>query len=87
MNFTLADLDLYWVGTDDDTPAGCTIANGVDPVGNTRVFLWRGSEPDDGAFLGSVLITDRHLTAYGPRGGYAKGTGTMSELLACLANA
>lgn len=87
MRFTLADLDLYWVGTDDTTPTGCTLAYGYDPLGNRRLFLWRGPEPSDDTFLGSVLTKEKGpSTAYGSGGGYV-GSGMSGDLLDRLANA
>jgi hypothetical protein len=87
MRFTLADLDLRWVGNDAATPAGCTLGHGYDPLGNLRLFLWRGDQPSDGTFLGSVLTKEKGpSTAYGPGGGYV-GSGMPGDLLDRLANA
>lgn len=82
--FRIADLDLHWTGVDDATPPGHIIANGYDPVGNLRVFLWEGDRPTDDNYRGSLILTDRSATAYGPRGGYVKGIGGHAELLVAL---
>lgn len=87
MQFRLADLDLRWTGTDDNTPARHVIAVGLDPLGNTRTFLWAGDKPSDDTYRGSVLHGDRNQVAYGPRGGYAGNGAPLSVLLADLANA
>lgn len=87
MHFTLDELDLRWVGHDDTTPAGCTLGHGYDPVGNLRLFLWRGPEPSDDTFLGSVITKEKGTsTAYGPRGGFF-GSGLTGDLIDRLAAA
>lgn len=55
--FRLADLDLYAIGNDRDTPAGHVTATAIDPLGNLRTFLWAGSQPDDDHYVGSIIHT------------------------------
>lgn len=87
MQFRLADLDLRWTGTDDTTPEGHVIAVGLDPVGNTRVFLWAGQQPADEHYRGSLLLRENGAIAYGPRGSYVTSTGEgHAEMLARLAD-
>lgn len=85
--FRLADLDLRWTGADSNTPPGQVIATGFDPLGNYRVFLYEGAEPNDERYVGSILIpkiTSRPAIAYGSRGGYVTSSGTEAEKLATL---
>jgi hypothetical protein len=84
--FRLADLDLRWTGIDGNTPAGHVVAVGLDPLGNTRVFLWRGDQPADDQFVGSLLIRDHATIAYGQRGSFVGAHGDQASLLTRLAN-
>jgi hypothetical protein len=86
--FRIADMDVHWSGVDDTTPAGCCAALGIDPLGNVRVWLFRGETPADDRFLGSLLIPRREngiVTAHGPTGAYVASSGTQADLLVRLA--
>ena len=90
----LADLDVRWTGTDSTTPAGHVLVLGVGPLGVLRLCLYKGSQPDDAAFRGSLLIppdghNQRHLptrtTAYGPTGAFVTSQGDQTAMLHRLA--
>lgn len=88
--FRLADVHVRWSGVDDTTPAGHTIALGVDMFGNTRIWLFRGDLVDGDAYAGSLLVPSsvgRTTSAYGPRGDYVKSGNDQTALLATLAAA
>jgi hypothetical protein len=82
--FRIAQLDLHAVGTDSDTPPGHVAATAIDPLGNIRTFLWAGDQPDDDHYIGSIIHSSWDATAYGPNGGYVRGHGSISEMLAAL---
>lgn len=90
MSIRLAELDIRWTGTDDTTPEGHVLALGVDSVGNCRLCLYEGAEPDDAAFRGSLLIPPMNGTggavAYGPAGAHVTSIGDQTTMLARLAN-
>lgn len=90
----LADLNVHWTGTDSTTPAGHVLVLGVDSLGTLRLCLYKGSQPDDAAFRGSLLIppdghSQRHLptrtTAYGPTGAFVTSHGDQTAMLQRLA--
>ncbi|KOX32807.1 MULTISPECIES: hypothetical protein [Streptomyces] len=90
----LADLNARWAGVDSTTPAGHVLVLGVDQLGMLRLCLYKGSQPDDAAFRGSLLIpadghTQRHLpsrtTAYGPTGAFLTSHGDQTAMLRRLA--
>ncbi|MFJ9037974.1 hypothetical protein ACIRF8_15445 [Streptomyces sp. NPDC102406] len=90
----LADLDVRWTGTDSTTPAGHVLVLGVDSLGVLRLCLYKGTQPDDNAFRGSLLIPldghgQRHLpirtTAYGPTGAFVTSVGDQEAMLHRLA--
>ncbi|PRX91946.1 hypothetical protein [Allonocardiopsis opalescens] len=86
--FRLVDIDIRWSGRDSNTPDGCIIATGLDPHGNLRTFLYRGDEPSDGGFLGSILYPEPGAgtpLAYGPRGGWVPCGGGEAAMLVRLA--
>lgn len=85
--FRLADLDIRWTGTDSNTPAGHVTTTGFDPLGNYRVFLYEGDQPDDEHYVGSILIpkaANQPSIAYSSGGGFAGASGTEAEKLAKL---
>ncbi|CAL9649194.1 hypothetical protein [Streptomyces sp. enrichment culture] len=90
----LADLNVRWTGADSTTPAGHVLVLGVDRLGALRLCLYKGSQPDEVAFRGSLLIppdgyTQRHLpsrtTAYGPTGAFVTSHGDQTAMLQRLA--
>jgi hypothetical protein len=91
--FRLADQDIRWSGTDDTTPPGCCLATGKDSLGSIRVWLFRGSEPSDSGYLGSLLIPPlkdvfdgARASAYGPTGAWVTSRGDHAAMLARLAD-
>lgn len=93
-DFHLAEVDVRWTGVDDSTPPGCCLANVRDQLGNYRLCLFRGAEPSDDGFLGSILIPTRAgvvAVAYGPTGAYvtsnADGSDTSTLLNTLVARA
>jgi hypothetical protein len=88
--FRLTDMDIRWKGTDVTTPPGHCLAQGRDPVGNTRVWLFNAPEPTDEAYRGNLLMpTDPAglIFAYGPTGTYLASGDDQTELLNQLAGA
>ncbi|MFF6966278.1 hypothetical protein ACFY9G_23285 [Streptomyces anthocyanicus] len=90
----LADLNVRWTGVDSTTPAGHVLVLGVDPLGVLRLCLYKGSQPDDAAFRGSLLIPPdghqqshlpRRTTAYGPGGAFVTSSGDHTAMLQRLA--
>lgn len=90
----LADLNVRWTGIDSTTPAGHVLVLGIDQLGLLRLCLYKGSQPDDSAFRGSLLIppdghSHRHLptrtTAYGPTGAFVTSHGNQHAMLRRLA--
>ncbi|MFE1473534.1 hypothetical protein ACFW6N_06765 [Streptomyces cyaneofuscatus] len=90
MSINLADLNIRWTGTDDTTPNGHVLVLGTDSVGNLRLCLYEGTEPDDAKFRGSLLIPPMGrpggTVAYGPAGGHVTSIGDQTSMLARLAN-
>ncbi|MGW9401462.1 hypothetical protein [Streptomyces sp. NPDC055642] len=95
MSIRLADLTVRWTGTDSTTPAGHVLVLGVDSLGVLRLCLYKGSQPDDATFRGSLLIpaeghNQRHLptrtTAYGPTGAFVTCHGDQTAMLQRLAD-
>ena len=85
--FRLAALDLRWTGTDSNTPEGHVVATGFDSLGNYRVFLYAGAEPNDEQYVGSILIpkdVNKQALAYGPGGGLVTSRGNEGEKLTAL---
>jgi hypothetical protein len=88
--FRAADSTITWHGIDDTTPPGHTIATGTDGLGTVYLWLFKGDQPTDEAFVGSILIPGRPgqaPTAYGRGGGYAGTVSDTKATLARLANA
>lgn len=86
MKFRLADMDVRWSGVDDTTPPGHCLASGLDPHGNVRVWLFKGVEPSDEGFRGSLLIpSSGPAVGYGPTGTFVAGHGDHTAMLARLA--
>lgn len=86
--FYAASATISWHGTDDNTPPGHSIALGTDAVGTAYLWLFKGDQPTDSAFVGSVSIPERvgeTPTAYGPGGGYAGRAIDTKATLARLA--
>ncbi|EFE65785.1 predicted protein [Streptomyces viridosporus ATCC 14672] len=90
----LAGLDIRWSGMDSTTPVGHVLVLGVDSLGVLRLCLYKGSQPDDAAFRGSLLIpsdghSQRHMptrtTAYGPTGAFVTSHGDQTAMLQRLA--
>lgn len=90
----LAELTVRWTGTDSTTPAGHVLVLGVDRLGLLRLCLYKGAQPDDAAFRGSLLIPPdghqqshlpTHTTAYGPGGAFVTSTGDQTAMLLRLA--
>jgi hypothetical protein len=76
---------IRWHGIDDQTPPGHSVATGTDDLGTAYLWLFRGDQPTDDAFIGSIMIPDRAgqtPVAYGPGGGFA---GTAPDTKAALA--
>lgn len=85
--FRLDQLDIRWTGVDSNTPDGHVAATGFDPMGNYRLFLWAGQQPNDDHYVGSILIPqdiNRQAIAYGARGGFVTSSGMEAEKLAAL---
>lgn len=82
--FRSADADIRWHGVDDDTPPGHTAATGTDLFG-TWLWLFKGDEPTDDAYVGGIQIPDRPgviPNAYSRGGGWA---GLATDTKATLA--
>jgi len=82
--FRAADATIRWHGTDDSTPSGHSIAVGADSLGTQYVWLFKGDQPIDEAFVGSILVPTRAgqvPTVYGRGGGFA---GTAPDTKAAL---
>lgn len=82
--FRAADATINWHGVDDRTPPGHSIATGTDSLGTGYLWLFKGDQPTDDAFVGSILIPDRvgqMPIAYGRGGGFA---GTAPDTAAAL---
>ncbi|MFE6520857.1 hypothetical protein [Streptomyces sp. NPDC057794] len=83
--FRAAEAIIEWHGTDDTTPPGHSIATGTDSLGTGYLWLFKGDEPTDEAFVGSILIPTRvgqMPVAYERGGGFA---GTAPDTKAALA--
>jgi hypothetical protein len=77
--FIATHCTINWHGVDDDTPPGHSIATGTDAFGVPYLWLFRGDQPVDDAFIGSVSIPvapGQSPIAYGAGGGFA---GTVSD--------
>lgn len=86
--FRLASQTINWQGVDSTTPAGCSLAVGTDPMGNMRVWLFRGETPTDDQLLGSLLMPQdpgRPAIAYRGQNGYLASGYDQTELLTKLA--
>jgi len=86
--FRVADATITWHGTDDTTPPGHVIATGSDSLGSCYLWLFKGSEPTEEAFVGSILIPHRAgqiPIAYGKGGGFAGTVADTKDALAKLA--
>lgn len=83
--FLASNCTVTWHGTDDTTPPGHIIATGTDSLGTIYLWLFKGDEPIDEAFVGSILIPDRAgqtPTLYGRGGDFA---GIVTDTRAALA--
>ncbi|MEV5433914.1 hypothetical protein [Streptomyces sp. NPDC052701] len=83
--FRAAEATIKWQGTDDNTPPGHSIATGTDSLGTGYLWLFKGDEPTEEAFVGSILIPTRvgqMPVAYDRGGGFA---GTAADTKAALA--
>lgn len=83
--FGAASATIRWHGTDDNTPPGHSIATGTDSLGTSYLWLFKGDQPTEEAFVGSILIPDRvgqMPVAYERGGGFA---GTAPDTKAALA--
>lgn len=83
--FRTADATIAWHGVDHTTPPGHSIAIGTDSLGNRWLWLFKGDQATDAAFVGSISIPTRAgqtPTAYGPGGGFV---GTAPDTMAALA--
>ncbi|NUS25010.1 MAG: hypothetical protein HOV92_12410 [Streptomyces sp.] len=83
--FRAAEATIKWHGSDDTTPPGHSIATGTDSLGTVYLWLFKGDQPTDEAFVGSILIPDRvgqMPVAYEKGGGFA---GTVADTKATLA--
>lgn len=89
--FHLAEVHVRWSGVDDTTPPGCCLANGVDALGNNRLWLFNGPEPTDDGYLGSIILPSTPggvAVAYGPTGVYVRSSAwghSLADLLKWLA--
>ncbi|MFI8962039.1 hypothetical protein ACIGO8_07980 [Streptomyces sp. NPDC053493] len=85
--FRSKDATVRWHGTDSRTPAGHTLALGTDSLGTVYLWLFKGDQPTDEAFVGSIMIPDRPgvaPTAYDAGGGFAGSVYNEKETLAKL---
>ncbi|WP_280502047.1 hypothetical protein [Nocardia farcinica] len=83
----LRGIDVRFDGRDSTTPDGHWIANGVDTLGNHRVWLFEGDAMSDAGYRGSILIPREYgapLIAYGAGGGYVRSGRDFAELFAVL---
>lgn len=86
--FRSADATITWHGTDDTTPAGHTVATGTDGLGTAYLWLFKGDQATDDAFVGSIMIPSRAgawPVAYGKGGGFAGQVTDTKETLEKLA--
>lgn len=70
--FRAADCKIHWQGTDEDSPPGHSIATGTDAFGVPYLWLFRGCQPTDDTFVGSISIPvapAQSAIAYGAGGG------------------
>lgn len=82
--FRAVDATIRWHGTGDCTPPGHSIATGTDSLGTGYLWLFKGDQPTDEAFVGSILIPDRAgqmPVAYDCGGAFA---GTAADTKATL---
>ncbi|MFF8589969.1 hypothetical protein ACF061_00775 [Streptomyces sp. NPDC015220] len=83
--FSSAHCTINWQGVDDDTPPGHSIATGTDSLGTPYMWLFKGGQPTDDAFVGSISIPcvpNQSTCAYGRGGGFA---GTVTDYATALA--
>ncbi|NED31085.1 hypothetical protein [Streptomyces sp. SID8499] len=83
--FLSAHCTINWHGVDDDTPPGHSVAIGTDAFGTVYLWLFKGTQPTDDAFIGSISVPARASelpAAYGPGGGFA---GTVTDYATTLA--
>ncbi|MFJ9420702.1 hypothetical protein [Streptomyces sp. NPDC101249] len=83
--FLSAHCTINWQGVDDDTPPGHSLAIGTDGFGTAYLWLFRGDQPTDDTFAGSISIPadpTQHPIAYGAGGGFA---GTVTDYKTTLA--
>lgn len=87
--FNSAHCTINWQGVDDDTPPGHSVAIGTDALGTAYLWLFKGNQPTDDAFVGSISVPARASelpTAYGRGGGFAGTVTDYATTLARLAN-
>lgn len=73
----LNGLPIYWQGTDDSTPAGCT-SIATEVLGISTTYIVR-----DGHVIGRIEYTGDTILGYagaGLKGGYFLGTGLTGVL-------
>lgn len=81
---------IHTSGVDHDTPEGYSTALGTDSLGTVYLWLFKGEEPTDETFIGSIMIPrdpGASVVAYGQGGGYFGVVENTAETLAKLAAA
>ena len=87
--FRAANATIKWHGKDDTTPPGHSIAIGTDGLGTMYLWLFKGDDPTDEAFVGSIHIPaglNKTSVAYNKNGGYVGTVSDTTTMLARLAN-
>ncbi|WP_413754824.1 hypothetical protein [Streptomyces sp. MMBL 11-3] len=86
--FRADEATVRWHGSDDTTPPDHSIAVGTDRLGTEYVWLFRGKEPTDEAFVGSISVSNapgRAAIAYDSAGGFVGLAPIIAPALAKLA--
>lgn len=87
-SFRSGEATITWQGIDDTTPAGHSLALGRDSIGTVYLWLFKGGQVTDDAFVGSILVPDRveqRPVAYDSRGSFVGPVIDVTETLAALA--
>ncbi|MFF9309929.1 hypothetical protein ACF1BS_03370 [Streptomyces sp. NPDC014748] len=87
--FISAHCTITWHGVDNDTPPGHSVAIGTDALGAAYLWLFKGNQPTDDAFVGSISVPARASelpAAYGRGGGFAGAVTDYATTLARLAD-
>lgn len=81
--FTLDSIaTVHWQGSDSTTPPGHILVQGIDRLGNHRVWLFRGDSTSVEGYCGNMIVRkDARPSIYNHRGTWA-GAGFGEDSLA-----